>query len=346
MKALFFEQHGGPEVLKFAELPDPVPAPGEALIKVRAVALNHLDIWVRRGWQGLNLKMPHIGGSDVVGEIVSVNSGSNSTSLFQPGTSVMINPGLVNGEDEWTRRGEESLSPGYKILGEQVDGGLAEFMTVPISNVFKIPDGISDDRAAAPLLVGTTCWRMLFKRAQLKAGETVLVVGAGGGVNSLSISLSKAAGATVYVLASSSEKARKALELGASEAVVIANNPNWSVEILKLTKGRGVDVVVDNVGSKTIDSSIRACTRGGRIVTVGNTSGHEIKFDNRLLFTKQISLLGSTMGSKQDFIDAMNFIFTHNIKTPIDCVEPLKDGIKMIQYLEEGRQFGKIILKP
>jgi len=347
MKAIFFEQHGGPEVLKYAELPDPVPAAGEALIRVRAAALNHLDIWVRRGWQGLTLPMPHITGSDVVGEIISVNSGQNKLApSFQLGTRVMVNPGIVSGEDEWTRRGEESVSPNYKILGEQLRGGLAEFLVVPVSNVFKVPEGVSDEQAVAPLLVGTTCWRMLFKRAAVQAGETVLVVGAGGGVNSLAIALAKAAGATVYVLASNKEKARKAIALGAIESIVISDTPNWSVEIMKITKGRGVDIVIDNVGAKTFTSSIRACARGGRIVTVGNTSGHEISFDNRLLFTKQISIIGSTMGSKQDFIEAMNFILTHKIHIPIDRVESLKDGIKMMQYLEEGRQFGKIILKP
>ncbi len=342
MKAIFFEKHGELEVLKYGDLPDPIPTTGEALIKVKAVALNHLDIWVRRGWRGLNLPMPHITGCDVVGEIVSVNA----ESVWQPGTRVMLNPGISTTDDEWTRRGEDSVSPGYRILGEQVRGGLAEYLTIPIANVFKIPDGLSDEHAVAPLLVGTTCWRMLFKRAHLQPGESVLVVGAGGGVNSLAISLARAAGATVYVIASNSEKARKALDIGAHEVIDHKKTPNWAVEIIRLTKGRGVDVVVDNVGADTFNSSIRAVARGGRIVTVGNTSGPTITFDNRLLFTKQISILGSTIGGRQDFVDAMNFLWKNNIKPPIDRVEPLKDGIKMINYLEEGRQFGKVILKP
>jgi len=342
MKSIFFESHGEINVLKYADLPDPEPAVGEALIKVKAVALNHLDIWVRRGWKGLNLAMPHIGGSDIAGEIVSVGSESG----WVPGTKVIVYPGLISTEDEWTRRGEESVSANYKIIGEQVPGGMAEYVVVPSRNVFKIPENKSYEEAAAPLLVGTTCWRMLFKRAALKAGESILVVGSGGGVNSLSIMLAKAAGATVYALAGSKEKARKALECGASEVVNYKECSNWPVEILKLTKGRGTDVVVDNVGSQTFVKSLRAVARGGRVVTVGNTTGPDISFDNRLLFTKQVSVLGSTMGSKQDFIDVLEFMWKHDIKAPIDKVEPLKEGIKMIKRLEDGAQFGKIVLTP
>ncbi len=342
MKAIFFENHGGPEVLKFGELERPKPQLGEALIKVRAVALNHLDIWVRRGWHGLKLEMPHITGSDVVGEIVSVHADS----VWQPGTRVMINPGIVTAEDEWTRRGQESVSPGYRILGEQRPGGLAEFVTVPIGNVFKVPDEISDEDAAAPLLVGVTCWRMLFKRGNLQPGETVLVVGSGGGVNTLAISLARAAGATVYALAGSDEKAKKALALGADEVVNYQKHTNWSVEILRITKGRGIDLIIDNVGEKTFPHSLRAAARGGRIVTVGNTSGYNVSFDNRLIFAKQLSLIGSTMGSKQDFIDVTQFIWRHKIRPVIDRVAPLKEGIELLQYLESGKQFGKIVLKP
>lgn len=342
MKAIFFEQHGEVEVLKYGSLTDPKPAPGEVLIRVKAVALNHLDIWVRRGWEGLHLEMPHITGSDIAGDIVAVNADS----VWSAGTRVIVNPGILTGEDEWTRRGEDSLSPGYRIIGEQVRGGLAEYVTVPVSNVFKIPDGISYEEACAPLLVGTTCWRMLYKRAELKAGDTVLVVGSGGGVNSLSIVFAKHSGATVYALAGGKEKVKAARELGAEHVIDYEKNPKWAVEIFKYTKGRGVDVVIDNVGAKTLPDSLRAVRRGGKVVTVGNTSGHKVTYDNRLLFTKQVSLIGSTMGSRQDFIDAMQFMWKQNIKPIISRVEKLKDGIKMIKYLEEGKQFGKIVLTP
>lgn len=342
MKAIFFEKHGEIDTLKYADLPQPEPKPGEALIRVRAAALNHLDIWVRKGWPGLHLEMPHITGSDVSGEIVAVNTPGTT---WTPGTRVIVNPGILTSEDEWTRKGEDSLSPGFKILGEQLRGGMADFVCVPVANLFKLPETVSFEDGAAPLLVGLTCWRMLFKRAALRAGETVLVVGAGGGVNSLSILLSRAAGATVIALTSGSEKREKAYELGAASVIDYVAQPEWHTEVLKLTKGRGVDVVVDNVGSRTMPKSLRAVARGGRIVTVGNTKGYELSFDNRILFTKQVSLIGSTMGGRQDFIEAMEFMFQHKIKAPIDSVAPLADGLKMIKRLEDGKQFGKIVLR-
>ena len=342
MKAIFFEEHGEINVLKFAELANPEPGPGQALIRVKAVALNHLDIWVRRGWKGLNLEMPHIGGTDIAGEIVSVNF---AHSQLKPGMKVIVNPGMNLFEDEFTRRGEDSLSPGYRIIGEHLRGGMAEFVCVPAANVFKMPDHLSFEDACAPLLVGTTCWRMLFKRAKLQPGESVLVVGAGGGVNSLSIQLAAACGADVIALAGGAEKCEKALELGAKFAIDYHKHTNWPIEVVKLNKGRGVDVVIDNVGTKTLAKSLRTVERGGRIVSVGNTSGYDISFDNRLLFTKQVSLIGSTMGSRQDFIDAMEFLWSRKIKPAVDKIEALKDGIKMIKRLEEGAQFGKIILR-
>lgn len=343
MKAIFFEKHGEIDTLKYAEIPQPEPKVGEALIRVRAVALNHLDIWVRRGWPGLHLEMPHVGGADVAGEVVAVNVPGTT---WTPGMRVIVNPGIVTSEDEWTRKGEDSLSPGYKILGEQTQGGMAEYVCVPVSNLYRLPDTVSFESGAAPLLVGVTCWRMLFKRGGLRAGESVLVVGSGGGVNSLSILLANAAGASVIALAGGKDKVEKAYALGASTVIDYNANTEWQLEVLKVTKGRGVDVVVDNVGSKTMHKSLRAVARGGRIVTVGNTKGYELSFDNRLFFTKQVSLVGSTMGSRQDFLEVMEFLFHRKIQVPIDTVAPLADGIKMIQRLESGQQFGKIVLVP
>lgn len=343
MKAIFFEQHGDINVLKYADLPEPKPQPGEALIRIKSVALNHLDIWVRKGWPGLHLPLPHIGGADISGEIVEINAAGTA---WTNGSRVIVYPGISTTDDEWTRTGQESLSPGYKIIGEQVQGGFAEYITVPVKNLFRLPDAVSFEDGAAPLLVGVTTWRMLFKRGQLRAGNSVLVVGSGGGVNSLSIMLARSAGAHVIALAGGPTKCERALEIGAHEVIDYTKALDWHTEVLKLTKGRGVDIVVDNVGSKTMFKSLRSVARGGTIVTVGNTKGFELSFDNRLLFTKQASLIGSTMGGRQDFIEVMDYLLQHNIKIPIDTVSPLSEGIKMIKRLEEGNQFGKIILVP
>ena len=342
MKAIFFEQHGDIDVLKYADIPDVTPNAGEALIKVKAVALNHLDIWVRRGWKGLSLQMPHVGGSDISGEIVAVNGASE----YKAGSKVIINPGVLTTDDEWTRRGEDSVSPGYRLIGEQLRGGFAEYVAVPIKNVFRMPEGLSFEAAAAPVLVGTTVWRMLFKQAQVQAGNSILVVGSGGGVNSLTIALAKKIGLTVHALAGGEKKVKLAQALGADEVIDYKKTSAWPTEVLKLTKGRGVDVVIDNVGAQTFAKSLQSVRRGGKIITVGNTSGFEVTFDNRLLFAKQVSLIGSTMGSRQDFIDAMSFLHTNKVEIPIDRIEPLKKGIEMLQYLEEGNQFGKIVLTP
>ena len=343
MKAIFFEKHGGAEVLKYGELPEPEPVHGEALVRVRAVALNRLDIWVRLGWKGLHLDMPHITGSDIAGEVVSVNVPGSD---WKVGSRVVVNPGITTSEDEWTRRGEHSLSPGYRIIGEHLRGGMAELVKVPVRNLFRFPDTLSFEQAAALPLVALTCWRMLFKRAQIRPGETMLVVGSGGGVNSLAIKIGRHIGAKVYALAGSDEKAEMAKAIGADTVINYNTNKNWHAEILKLTHGRGVDVVVDNVGAATLQKSMRAATRGGRIVTVGNTGGHEIQFDNRVIFTKQLSYLGCTMGGDQDFVDALNFLWSNGIHAPIDQVAPLNQGIKMLQRMESCEHFGKIVLVP
>ena len=231
MKALYFDEHGELDVITYGDVPDPKAAGGEVLVRVRACALNYLDIWVRRGWPGLKLEMPHWCGADMAGEIVELGTGVSS---WQVGQKVVVNPGVNAYEDEFTRKGEDSVSPGYHIMGEHVRGGAAEYIAVPAANLEAIPDSIDFPEAAAPLLVGLTAWRMLIHRAGLRAGETVLVVGAGGGVNSIAIQIAKLAGATVYTVASSSEKAELARELGA-DVVIDRSQAHWGKEIFKLT---------------------------------------------------------------------------------------------------------------
>jgi NADPH:quinone reductase-like Zn-dependent oxidoreductase len=285
--------------------------------------------------------MPHWGGSDVAGEIVELGPGVTEWEL---GRRVVVDPGITTQEDVFTRRGEHSVSPGYLILGEDVRGGHAEFISVPASNLVAIPEGWEFVQAAAPLLVALTAWRMLIHQAGLRAGESVLVVGAGGGVNSMAIQIAKLAGATVYALTSSQEKVEKARGLGADVVLDYTEDPAWSKTVYKLTDRKGVDVVVDNVGQATLQQSMRAVSRGGRIVIVGNTSGPHVEIDTRYIFGKQISLIGSTMGSPQDFRDVMGLVWAGKLKPVVDTVLPLSEGKQAFELLERGEKFGKIVL--
>jgi len=342
MKALYFDHHGELDVIRYGEVPDPQPQAGQVLVRVHACALNFLDVWVRRGWPGLKLPMPHWCGADVAGEIAAVGE---DVAQWKVGQRVVIDPGINLGEDEFTRVGEHSVSPDYHILGEHVRGGAAEYVAAPAANLAALPDDIAYPEAAAPLLVGLTAWRMLIHRAALRAGESVLVVGAGGGVNSMAIQIAKLAGARVFAVASDAAKADRAVALGA-DRVIDRSQSDWGREIYKLTGKRGVDVVVDNVGRATLATSMQAVGRGGRIVIVGNTSGPQAEIDIRFIFGKQISIIGSTMGNHQDFRRVTDLLWAGKIKPVIDQVMPLSEGIEAYRRMEAGQQFGKIILSP
>lgn len=342
MKAVFFDRHGGAEVLRFGEVPDPEAAAGTAVVRVRACALNYLDIWVRRGWPGLTLAMPHWCGADVAGEIAALGEG---VSGWRVGEAVVVDPGINLAEDEFTRRGEPSVSPGYRVLGEHLRGGAAEFVAVPAGNLAPLPAGMDFAAAAAPLLVGLTAWRMLIHRARLRAGESVLVVGAGGGVNSMSIQVAKLAGAFVIAVASDAAKAEKARALGADVAID-RSAADWVREVARITGRRGADVVVDNVGRATLSRSLQAAARGGRVAIVGNTSGPLAEIDLRYIFGKQLSLIGSTMGSHQDFRTLLGLIAAGRLKPVVDREMPLSEGIAAYRLLEAGGHFGKIVLRP
>lgn len=345
MKALHYLEHGGIEKLRFGELPEVKPQKGEVLVKVRACAINHLDLWVLQGWPGLTLPMPHIGGADISGEVHSLGEGVKG---WNPGDRVVLYPGVIGPQDEWTKKGEHSVSPGYRILGEGRRGGFAEYVSIPAENLLALPEDVGFSEGAAPLLVGLTAWRMLKHRAKLQKGETVVVVGSGGGLNSFSIQLAKFMGARVIALTSTPAKLEKSLALGADYVIDYTKNPGWNIEVHKLTDRRGADVVIDNVGAKTISESLRAAARGGRVITVGNTSGANVSFDNRYLFVKQLSIIGSTMGSPEDFKEVMNTIWGNqkHFRPIIDRAFPLKDGKNAYKLLQEGRQFGKVIVVP
>lgn len=342
MKALYFDEHGELDVVKYGDVPDPEPGSGEVLVRVRACALNYLDIWVRRGWPSLKLELPHWCGADVAGVIEELGSG---VSQWQVGQRVVLNPGVNAFEDEFTRRGEDSVSPGYHVYGEHIRGGAAEYIAVPVGNLESMPDNMDFPQAAAPLLVSLTAWRMLIHRAGLRAGESVLVVGSGGGVNSMAIQIAKLAGAVVFAVASNPQKAELARDLGA-DVVLDRSRVDWGKEIFKLTSKRGVDVVVDNVGRATLNTSMLAAARGGRIVIVGNTSGPQIEIDLRYIFSKQISIIGSTMGSRGDFQTIIALLRDGKIRPVIDSVLPLSEGKEAYRRMEEGKQLGKIVLTP
>jgi NADPH:quinone reductase-like Zn-dependent oxidoreductase len=342
MKAFCFYEHGELDVMRYCDVPEPKPRAGEVLLRVEACALNHLDIWVRRGWRGLELQMPHWGGADVAG--VVADSGEDVTG-WKVGDRVVVDPGQTTLEDRFTRRGEDSVSPGYHVLGEHGRGGFAEYLVIPACNLMAMPEEMDFPVAAAPLLVTLTAWRMLIHRAQLRAGESVLVVGAGGGANSMAIQIAKLAGAKVYVVASNEEKAALAHGLGA-DSVIDRSQVDWGREIARLTEKRGVDVVVDNVGAATLNTSMKVVARGGRIVIIGNTSGAHAQIDIRYIFTKQISIIGSTMGSHQDFREINTLLWSGKLKPVIDRIMPLTEGREAFAMMERGEQFGKIVLTP
>ena len=342
MKALYFKSHGNLDVITFGDVPDPSTGDKEVLIRVRACALNHLDIWVRRGWPGLNLEMPHWCGADVAGEIAALGK---NVAGWEIGQRVIVDPGISSTADRFTRSGLDSLSPGYRILGEHVRGGTAEYLSVPAGNLMAMPDALDFPEAAAPLLVALTAWRMLIRQAALRAGESVLVVGAGGGVNSMAVQIAKLAGAVVYVVAGNAAKADLARKLGADE-VIDRSQTDWGREIYRLTGKQGVDVVVDNVGRATMPTSMQAVCRGGRIVIVGNTSGPKTNIDLRFVFGKQIRLIGSTMGSHQDFRKVTALLHCGRLTPVIHRIMPLEEGKAAYAIIKKGEQFGKLVLTP
>ncbi len=342
MQTIGFRRHGGPEVLEALELPTPDPKAREVRVSVKAVALNHLDVWVRRGWPGLKLELPHVLGSDVAGVIDAV--GAEITDLAV-GTEVVINPGLSCGACEKCLLGEDVLCRQYLLLGEDIRGGYAEFVCVPRQNVLPKPSRLSFEEAACVPLTFLTAWHMLMTRAKLGAGETVLIHAAGSGVGSAGVQIAKLAGATVIATASSSEKLEKARALGA-DFLINYTTSDFLDEVKKITKRRLVDVVFEHVGATTWTKSIACLPKGGRLVTCGATSGHDVSIDLRTLFYKSISLLGSTMGSKGELFRVLELVERGALKPVLDRVLPLKDAAAGHLLLEDRQTFGNVVLRP
>jgi NADPH:quinone reductase-like Zn-dependent oxidoreductase len=342
MKALVFYEHGGLDRLQYADVPEPVVGPREALVQVKAVALNHLDLWVRAGIPGLKLALPHIGGSDIAGVVAAVGAEVDSAWV---GRRVVINPSLSCGRCEYCLGGQQCLCIYFKILGEHTPGGLAEYAVAPATNLYAIPDDFPFDQAAAVPLAFQTAWRALISQARVRAGERVLILGAGGGVATAALQIAKLAGAYVYAVTSSAEKERRARELGADETINYKQT-DFSKEIWQRTNKRGVDVVLENVGPATWKSSVRALRKGGRLVTFGATTGRFAETDLNLLFWNQSSLIGSTMATYAEFAEVMELVFSRRLRPVVDRVLRLSEGAEAQRIVEAGEQFGKIVLEP
>ena len=340
MKAVIFERHGGPEVLKLTEVADPQIKANEVLVEVRACALNHLDVWVRTGLPGIKIPLPHILGNDVAGVVRVVGE---LVGWVKAGDEVMVQPGVSCGHCAECLAGRDNMCDEYDIIGYRRNGGYAELVAVPGVNVIPKPKDLSWPEAAALPLVTLTAWHMLVTRAQLQPGEDVLVHAAGSGVGSLAIQIAKLRGARVIATASAEEKLSQARELGADQTINYTRD-DWPKEVKKLTNGRGVDVVFEHTGATTWPGSILSLKKGGRLVTCGATSGFDARTDLRHVFYRHLTILGSMMGSKAELLAAMKFIESGQIHAVVDRALPLAEARQAHELMEDRAQFGKIVL--
>src|SRR5215813_8092332 len=338
MKAVFFQKHGGNEVLEYGERDEPRPGPGEVRVAIRAAALNHLDIFVRDGIPGVPL--PQIPGADGAGVVDKLGEGVEGISL---GDRVLLQPGLYDNVCEFCRGGEQSLCVQYKILGEHTPGTFAEYVVVPARNVFPIPGTLSFEEAAAFPLVYQTAWRMVVTRAGLRPGQTILIHGAGGGVSGACLEIALLCGGRVFVTTRGEEKLRRVRQSGA-EWVFDYGSGDVARAVRAQTGKRGVDVVIDSVGEQTWMSSLKSVAKGGRIVTCGATTGPNPKEELRLVFWNHISILGSTMANDHEFRALLSAVAAGKLKATIDRVYPLSKAPEAYRRMEEGNQFGKIVL--
>jgi NADPH2:quinone reductase len=340
MKALFFEKHGGNEVLQYGERPTPEPGPGRVRVAIRAAAMNHLDLFVRNGIP--DVPLPQIPGADGAGVVDGVGEGVET---LAPGQRVLIQPGLYCTRCEFCRRGEQSLCTTFGIVGEHAPGTFAEYVVLPERNLFPVPEGLSFEDAASFPLTYQTAWRMLVGRARVRPGETVLIHGAGGGVGQAAIQVARLAGARVIATTSGPDKVARVREAGA-EHVIDYTAEDVSRTVRSLTGKRGVDVIVDSVGEKSWMVSLRSAANGGRIVTCGATTGPNPKEEIRLIFWKQLSILGSTMANDSEFRGMLSAVGAGLLKPVIDRVFPLSRAVEAYERMEKGEQFGKIVLIP
>ena len=342
MKASIFRRHGGPEVLEYADVPEPQVRANEVLVEVKACALNHLDIFARNGLPGIEIPLPHTLGNDIAGVVKDVGS---LVAWVKVGDEVMIQPGVSCGHCDACLSGRDNLCREYDIIGYRRNGGYAEFVAVPGVNVFPKPSNLTWEEAAALPLVTVTAWHMLVTRANVQPGEDVLVHAVGSGVGSVAIQIAKLRGAHVIATASSDEKLAKARGLGADETVNYSTE-EWPKEVRRLTSRRGVDVVVEHTGAATWPGSISSLKNNRRLVTCGATSGYDARTDLRQVFYRHLTILGSFMGSKAELLEAMKFVEAGKIRAVIDRVLPLSEARAAHSLLESRAQFGKVVLRP
>lgn len=342
MRAVVFYEHGDLDRITVADLPLPEIGPDEVLLSVKAAALNRLDLWVLAGWPALKLQLPHILGSDGAGVVAQVGS---QVMGFQVGDRVAVNPTYSCGQCEFCRSGRDHMCDRFAIFGEHLPGFYADYIKLPARNLLPLPDHVSFAEAAAASLVFVTAWHSLIIAGGLRAGEDVLIVGAGGGVNTAAIQIARLAGArTIYVVGSNAAKLAQARELGA-DVTIDRTQEDWSRAVFKATNRQGVDIVVDNVGAATYHLSLRALKKGGRLLTVGNTSGPKFEFDNRLMFGKHLRIIGSTMGPQSDYERVMGLIFQGKLHPIIDAAYPLAEAPAALHRLRHGDVAGKLILE-
>jgi len=342
MKAVVFDRHGGPEVLELRELADPVPGPGEALVRVRACGINHLDLWVRGGLPGVPVQLPHVLGNDVVGEVAALGPGVDGLAV---GAKTLVHPTLSCGECPACVAGEDNLCRLYDVLGRKRNGGYAEYVAVPVRNCLPYPEPLAWEQAAAAPLVFLTAWHMLVGRAKVRAGEDVLVIGAGSGVGSAAVQVARLRGARVIATASGAAKLERARALGADETVDHASE-DIAARVREITKRKGVEVVFEHVGGRVFEAGVAALAKNGRLVTCGATAGARVTLDVNLLFGRHLSLLGSWMGTRSEMVEVVAELAAGRLRPVVDSVMPLAEARAAHERIQSRAHFGKVVLVP
>ena len=340
MNAVVFHEHGGPGKLQYQEMPAPTIGPNEVLIRVKACALNHLDIWIRQGSPAYPMPLPHISGSDVAGTVQQIGSQVEGVA---EGERVYVSPGVGCGHCQQCLAGRDNMCRSYGLIGAMCHGGYAEYVKVPARNVFPIPGTLTFEQAAAFPLVSVTAWHMLFSLADLRLGEDVLIMGAGSGVGHMAIQMAKLAGARVFATVGSDEKIAKAQSLGADEVINHSREP-VNQRVRELTHRRGVDVVIEHIGPDVWGQCIDSLAKGGRLVTCGATTGAEVKLDLRYVYSRQLTIKGSYMGSLSELLRAAQLIGQGRLRPVIDRTFPLADAKAAQEHLLSRKFFGKIVL--